>query len=246
MTSAAPNILLLAGSTEARQIAARLQAQGHSLRALVSEPPRGPNPMPVPCRLHPFDNAETLAAQLDGVTAVIDASHGFDPAMTDIGAAAARIAQVPFLSYSRPAWDASAHPTWQAVRDMRAAMPLIAPGSRVFAATGWQSLAACADFPGAALLLRQTVRHDRAPPYPFVDLVFGMPPFTAESEQALFERLSVDLLICRNLGGTASRPKLDAALALDLPVLLIDRPPRPQGVATVDRVEAVLDWVATL
>lgn len=240
------NILVLAGSAEARQIARALLEADVRVRALVSEPPRGPDPMPVPCRLHPFDDAAVLAQQMQGVDAVIDASHGFDGTMTDVGFAAAGIAGVPFVTLTRPEWAVAEHALWRSARDLRAAMTMIPSGARVFAATGWTSLPACAGFPGARLLLRQTTRHDRTPPFDFVELVFGDAPFTAASERALFEALKVDLLICRNLGGLPSRPKLEAAKAINLPVILIDRPARPAGAAVVSGVGAVLEWVAQL
>jgi precorrin-6A/cobalt-precorrin-6A reductase len=44
-------------------------------------------------------------------------------------------------------------------------------------------------------------------------------------EEALFRRLSVDVLVVKNAGGAASRTKLDAARALRLKVLMIERPP---------------------
>lgn len=240
------NILLLAGSAEARQIARALGPRDLRLRALVSEPPRGPDPMPIPCRMHPFDDPASLAEQMQDVDAVIDASHGFDGTMTEVGFAAAGIADVPFVTLTRPVWEVSEHPKWRSARDLRAAMPMIPAGARVFAATGWTSLPACARFPGDRLLLRQTVPHDRPPPFDFVDLIFGEAPFTPASETALFKALHVDMLICRNLGGLPSRPKLEAAKALDLPVILIDRPARPEGAAAVQGVQAVLDWVEAL
>ncbi len=76
--------------------------------------------------------------------------------------------------------------------------------------------------------------------------VFGMPPFTVESEIALFRSLEVDTLMARNLGGAPSRPKLDAAQELGLRVILIDRPALPDGVQVVTSVAAALDWVAAL
>ncbi|OAN74599.1 hypothetical protein A8B82_17715 [Sulfitobacter sp. EhC04] len=238
-------ILLLAGSAEARRIAVTLQARGVDVQALVSEPPRGPDPMPVPCRLTTFDDAATLAGQMVGYDAVIDASHGFDGQMSRVGHAAAGIAALPFVSLTRPGWGLEAA-NWHEVSDVAAALPLIGPDMRVFSATGWASLPDYAGFPGARLLLRQTTRHDRVPPYDFVELVFGDPPFDAAQEAALFRDLDVDLLICRNLGGRPSRPKLDAAKALGLPVILIARPRLPEGAEVLGDIDAVLDWVAAL
>lgn len=92
-------------------------------------------------------------------------------------------------------------------------------------------------------MLRQTRRHTRPAPYPFVELVFGDPPFSVEDEQAVFQDLNIDTLICRNLGGRASRPKLDAATALGINVILIDRPLPPEGMQAVEDIETALDWV---
>lgn len=238
-------ILLLAGSAEARRIARTLQAQGMDVVALVSEPPRGPDPMPVPCTLCRFDDPSALARRMVGCDAVIDASHGFDGMMSATGQAAARRAGVPFVSLARPVWTLDAA-NWHHAADVPAALALIAPRMRVFSATGWASLPDFAGFPGSRLLLRQTTRHDRPPPFDFVQPVFGDPPFDVAQEQALFQDLAVDLLICRNLGGLPSRPKIDAARKLGLPVILIDRPAPPKGAQVVSSIEAVLAWVADL
>jgi precorrin-6A/cobalt-precorrin-6A reductase len=101
-------------------------------------------------------------------------------------------------------------------------------------------------FRGSRLMLRQTSRHERPAPYDFVELIFGEPPFTVAQEIALFRDLSVDLLICRNLGGVASRPKVDAALALGVPVILIARPSPPQDAPRLSDIDAICDWVDTL
>lgn len=240
------HILLLAGSAEARQIAVALRAQGRAMRILMSEPPRGLAPMPAPFEVCENLSLAMLAEAVKGAVAVLDASHGFDGEMTQLAFRAAHDADVPFLCLSRPAWDVSEHPRWQRAADVASAMTLIAPSARVFAATGWASLPEYAGFPGACLMLRQTSPHDRPPPFDFVELIFGTPPFTVPHEIALFEELKVDTLIARNLGGLPSRPKLEAAKALDLKVILIDRPPLPEAATVVNCVEDTLAWVASL
>ena len=236
-------ILLLAGSSEAREIGASLQSMGMAVQAVVSEPPRGPNPMPVPCQMISFDNADALQAKAEAADLIFDASHGFDGAMTRIGAGVAGAMGLPFATLQRPGWQVSESPQWQTAPSVAEAMPMVRPGARVFSATGWASLPEHAGFPGAVLFLRQTSPHDRAPPFDFVELVFGTAPFSEASEVELFKSLEIDLLICRNLGGRPSRPKLDAALALDLPVILIDRPAPPPGVEVLASVEDALDWI---
>ena len=239
-------LLILAGSAEARVIAAKAQDRGAVVTALVSEPPRGPNPMPVPYRLHAFEDITAMEAHMREVDAVLDASHGFDEKMSWLGADAARAAGKPFLRYLRPDWPVEGKARWQAVPDVGAAMSLIKPGARVFSAAGWASLPECAEFAGARLFLRQTNRHDRPVPYDFVEPVFGEAPFSVESEIALFKTLQVDTLIARNLGGQASYPKVAAAEALGLNVILISRPALPVGVSEVSDVEATLAWIDAL
>lgn len=239
-------VIILAGSAEARQLSVAAAKLGADVHALVSEPPRGPDPMPMPCTLLPFDNVDAVVAQMRGCDAVLDASHGFDAGMTRLGFDAARALGLPFLSYVRPGWDTPQDAPWCAAPDVAAAMPMIAPCARVFSATGWASLRDCADFPGARLMLRQTHAHPRVPPFEFVDLIFGDPPFTTASETALFKELDVDTLICRNLGGRASRPKLDAAKALGTRVILIDRPALPPQIKVVYDLEAALAWLDAL
>lgn len=225
-------------------IAATSQEGGADVRALLSELPRGPNPMPVPYTLHKLDQVANLAAQMRGVDAVVDASHGFDEKMSWLGSAAAKDVGVPFLRYVRPGWSVAGKPGWHAAADVSAAMTQISPGARVFSAAGWASLSNCATFPGERLFLRQTHTHDRTAPFDFVEMVFGEAPFTAESEMTLFKDLSIDTLIARNLGGQASYPKVAAAQALGLKVILISPPPPPAGVTEVADVDAALAWVA--
>lgn len=227
-------------------IASQMLQTGSKVTAWVSEAPRGPNPMPVRPVMQRFDGSIDLAALMTGFDAVIDASHGFDAAMTRAGYAAAEAAEVPMIAFSRPAWDRGTYPLWQAATDARHAMALVAPGARVFSAAGWSSIDPMPPFKGARLFLRQTTPHSRCTPHEKVTLVFGTPPFDAAAEQALFTELNVDTLICRNLGGLPSRPKLDAATALGMRVLLINRPVAPQGLRRVDQIEEVITWIETL
>ncbi len=239
-------LMILAGSAEARRMGEVAQQCGIIVRALVSEPPRGANPMPMPCTLMDFSDVDAIMIQMQGCDAVLDASHGFDGVMTHVGYEAACRLGLPFLSLMRPAWDLPLDAPWQAAPDVGAAMSMINKNARVFSATGWASLPEYAAFPGAKLMLRQTHVHPRTPPFDFVDLIFGDPPFTTSSELALFRELNIDTLICRNLGGRASRPKLDAALELGLQVILIDRPLMPAGVRVVYGVESAKSWLDSL
>jgi len=75
------------------------------------------------------------------------------------------------------------------------------------------------------LICRQIDPPEGAFPWPNGAYLIGRPPFSMADEEALFRRLSVDVLVVKNAGGAASRTKLDAARALGLKVLMIERPP---------------------
>ena len=243
-----PHILLLGGSSEARLLAQALTLRQIPYTLWLSEAPRGAAILPQVPRLCRFDTAQGMQQEIgqSGFTAIVDASHVFDARVTEQGCAAASALGLPYLRVARPAWDVFAQPSWHSARDDAAANAMIAAGARVFCATGWDSLPDYAGFRGEVLMLRQTRRHRRAAPYPFVELVFGDPPFDTAQETTLFSELKVDVLVCRNLGGEASRAKLDAATVLGLDVILIDRPAPPAGVAVVGDIETALEWVAAL
>jgi precorrin-6A/cobalt-precorrin-6A reductase len=70
-------------------------------------------------------------------------------------------------------------------------------------------------------------------------------PYRYEDELALLREHRVDALVTKNSGGSMTRPKLDAAAALGVAVVMVDRPPLPAGVRTVARVDDAAAWVRT-
>jgi precorrin-6A/cobalt-precorrin-6A reductase len=72
-------------------------------------------------------------------------------------------------------------------------------------------------------------------------LVITRPPFTLDDERLLLHRHAIDIVVAKASGGV--RPeKLDAANALGLPVVMVDRPPSVPG-NTVASVAAALAWI---
>jgi precorrin-6A/cobalt-precorrin-6A reductase len=54
----------------------------------------------------------------------------------------------------------------------------------------------------------------------------------------------IHVLVTKNSGGEYTRAKLDAAAALYIPVVMVDRPPLPPGVANVETVDEAAAWLA--
>jgi precorrin-6A/cobalt-precorrin-6A reductase len=70
-------------------------------------------------------------------------------------------------------------------------------------------------------------------------------PFTLDGERELLRRYAIDVLVTKDSGGDLTAAKLTAARELDVPVLMVDRPPAPAAPA-VATVEDAVAWLAAL
>ena len=61
--------------------------------------------------------------------------------------------------------------------------------------------------------------------------------------RALLREHRIEVLVCRDSGGDLTAAKLVAARELGLPVVMVDRPPAPDGVPIVATVEAAVAWL---
>ena len=75
-------------------------------------------------------------------------------------------------------------------------------------------------------------------------LVLSRGPYRYDGECALLREHRIDALVTKNSGGDMTRAKLDAAAALDIPIVMVSRPPLPKGVATAGSVDEAVEWVA--
>jgi precorrin-6A/cobalt-precorrin-6A reductase len=235
-------ILVLGGTAEARELAARLDDAGirvtTSLAGRVANPrlPRGE------VRIGGFGGPANLAEWLarHGVRAVVDATHPFAERISASAAQACPDSGVPLLRLERPGWRERPGDRWHRVRDLPAAAVLIPRlGARVLLTTGRQGLAAFAGT-DAWFLIRCV--DPPAPPLPARhELVLDRGPYTLAGERGLIDRQAIDLLVTKDSGGGLTEAKLDAARERGLPVIVVDRPPRP-ATRTVATVAEALAW----
>ncbi|PSK83474.1 precorrin-6A/cobalt-precorrin-6A reductase [Limimaricola soesokkakensis] len=241
-------VLVLAGTREGREVAAGLAARSIPVLASLAGRTRRPLEPGVPLRTGGFGGAQgfrdTVAAQ--GITAVIDATHPFAEEITERTARLCREDGLPHLILRRPGWQPLPGDDWTRIAreaDLAAHVPR---GATVFLATGPQRLVAFTGLEDRRVLCR---RIDPAPgPFPYEngDWVVSRPPFSVEDETALFALLGVDVLATKNSGGEDGRAKLEAARALGLRVVLLDRPRLPEGALVVETVEEALNWAEGL
>jgi precorrin-6A/cobalt-precorrin-6A reductase len=240
-------VLVLGGTSEARALAAALERDPavdvtSSLAGRVARPalPEGRT------RVGGFGGAQGLGRWLvrERVSLLVDATHPFAARISASAAAASRSTGVPLLVLRRPEWSAAADDRWHHVDSLAAAAQALPRlGARVFLTTGRQGLDAFAGLHDLWFLVR-TIDPPAPPVPPAMQLVLDRGPYAEESERTLMRRHGVDVLVTKNSGGSATAPKLDAARSLGLPVVMVRRPPMPEGVPVLNSVEAVLDRVA--
>jgi precorrin-6A/cobalt-precorrin-6A reductase len=236
-------ILILGGTAEARSLAARLDADGiavtSSLAGRVSDPH-----LPVgETRIGGFGGPSALAQWLDEheVSAVVDATHPFAARISASAVEAAAASGRPLLRVERPAWDEREGDRWQHVADLdEAARMLPEVGERIFLTSGRQGLAAFTALDSLWFLIRCVDPPSGDLPRNH-ELLLARGPYTLEGERELFERHRIDALVTKNSGGSLTQAKLDVARERDLPVVMVDRPPRPAA-PTVHSIDEAVAW----
>ncbi|MGA5466503.1 cobalt-precorrin-6A reductase [Mycobacterium sp. NPDC050041] len=238
-------VLLLGGTGEARALAARLHPGVHVISSLAG---RVPDPaLPVgEVRIGGFGGVEGLRHWLAeaGVDAVVDATHPFAATITANAAQACARSGVPHLVLARPAWR---HGSTAIVvgSDREAAEKVQQQGfSRVFLTTGRSGIAAFTDV-DAWFLIRAVTAPDAGVLPRRHELVLSRGPYRYDEELQLMRDRRIDAVVTKNSGGDMTRAKLDAAATLELPVVMVDRPPLPAGVDTVHTVDEAVAWVSS-
>jgi precorrin-6A/cobalt-precorrin-6A reductase len=236
-------ILILGGTAEARELAAALDATGvpvtSSLAGRVARPrlPAGE------VRIGGFGGPDALARWISerGVRAVVDATHPFAERISVSAAQAARQARVELLRLERPGWHERPGDRWTWVDALDAAAAAIPSGARVLLTSGRQGLGAFADVDHAWFLIRCVDPPEAALP-PRHELLLDRGPYTLAGERALIEAHAIDLVVTKDSGGAHTAAKLDVARERGLPVIVVRRPVRAAGGATVASVPEALAW----
>ncbi|MGW1593448.1 cobalt-precorrin-6A reductase [Streptomyces sp. NPDC002343] len=238
------HVLILGGTTEARRLAADLAARpGTRVTTSLAGRVARPEVLPGEVRVGGFGGPDGLAGWLrkHQVDALVDATHPFAETITAHAARAARATGVPAVVLRRPGWLPGPGDRWHDVASLaEAAEALPGLGSRVFLSTGRLGLAAFASLTGLRFLVR-SVEPPEPPLPPDTRVILARGPFTVPGETELLRAHRIDVLVTKDSGGRATAAKLTAARDLGLPVIVVRRPPLPDGVRAVPDVAGVLD-----
>ncbi|WP_346008492.1 cobalt-precorrin-6A reductase [Janibacter terrae] len=242
------HVLILGGTAEARDLAARLETRGvpltSSLAGRVSRPR-----LPVgPVRVGGFGGAEGLARWLaeHRVSAVVDATHPFATTMGAHAAQACSSLDLPLLRLARPGWgdhpDAGSwtwvdtHPAAREAADEVGGVPFVTTGRQ----TLHHHVDAWRDRPAVVRLVEPPAE----PLPPAWTVLRSRGPYDLAGEESLVREHGITVLMTKDSGGSYTVAKLDAARSLGVPVVVVARPPRAEGVEQVSTPEAAADWIA--
>lgn len=239
------NLLILGGTTEAaalsRAVAEAEIAATVSLAGRVARPRK----LPLPTRIGGFGGVNGLAQYLQeqAITHVIDATHPFAAQISANAVQACAETGVPMVAFTRAPWGAQPGDRWTHVPDMAAAVAALhGPARRVMLAIGRMHLGGFAAQLQHFYLLRLVDPPENPVPLPRHHAVIDRGPFSLQGDTDLLRTHQIDLIVSKNAGGTAARAKLDAARALGIEVLIIDRPPMPARREMTELAE-VMAWL---
>lgn len=240
-------VLLLGGTSEAVELASILSGRT-DVAVISSLAGRVSNPrIPVgDVRIGGFGGVAGLTAYLkaEHIDIVVDATHPYATKISANAESACSDLSLPLIALERPPWEMHEGDDWKVVPDMQAAASLVNHhGNRIFLSVGRQELDAFRGCEKAWFLVRVIDPPSTELPC-HAALITKRGPFTLEDELQLFREHSINLIVSKNSGGTATYAKIEAARALGIPVMMIDRSAR-NGV-TVSRLSDVLQKLTTI
>jgi precorrin-6A/cobalt-precorrin-6A reductase len=239
-------ILILGGTTEARQLAERL-APCADIDATISLAGRtvDPKPLPLPTRMGGFGGVDGLIDYLanEKIDLLIDATHPFANHISAHAAQAAKRTATPVFALCRPGWERKEGDRWISVADIASAVDALGLlGRRVFLAIGRQEAGQFSAAPQHAYLVRSI--DPVVPPLDVADCryILASGPFDVADEIRLLADNKIEVIVAKNSGGDATYAKIAAARALDIEVVMIERA-KPAGIESVGTVEAALQLI---
>lgn len=238
-------VLLLGGTTEASQLAQALHTAGIETIFSYAGRTNAPVAQPVPIRVGGFGGVAGLVAYLtaERITHVIDATHPFANTMAHNVHHACTARALPLLRLQRPAWEPQCGDDWRFVPDIDSVCDALPDTPTcVFLAIGRMHVDLFVRAPQHHYVLRLVDAPAEPVALPNHSVIIARGPFDVAADTALMRNYGVEMVVAKNAGGTGAVAKITAARDLGLPIVMIERPARPDGPQAGD-IETVLRWL---
>ncbi|MBN9304545.1 MAG: hypothetical protein BGO82_12445 [Devosia sp. 67-54] len=237
-------ILILGGTGEARELAARLVALGHEVTTSLAGRTTSPLLPDGELRVGKFGGVPGLVGYLRAMRfdRLVDATHPYAGLISINAVAAAEQTGIPLVRCMRPEWVEPEGAAWRHVRDLAQAADALPALATVLVTTGHQELETLLQRDDCRFVVR--LIEPPALPLPrHARLLLARPPYTLEQELRLFRDEAITHLVSKNSGGAQTSAKLEAARSSGVEVIMLDRPEYGPAVE-VDSVEAAVRAVA--
>lgn len=248
-------ILFLAGTSDARELAVSLQQQGHQLLATVvtESAAHSLKEAGVPTHIGRLtaQDMESLIKKI-GATRIVDASHPYAEEASKTAMLASTRQNIPYIRYERPP-ETYKHPLVTEVETYEeAAKAAKSHIGTIMLTTGSKTLATFTnellEESSIRLVCRMLPNKENMDKCDGLgvkqrDIIAIQGPFSKELNIALYKQYETSLVITKESGKVGSvDEKMDAALELNIPVILIKRPKISYDnlCTTFDRVKTIL------
>jgi precorrin-6A/cobalt-precorrin-6A reductase len=265
------NILILGGTSEASKLVDLLTCHPE-IKAILSLAGRTKNPVlpeiiPActeglgkekelfPHRIGGFGGAKGLAAYIkeQKITTLICATHPFARKMPFNAQEAAKLTGTPLLYLLRPAWKREPGDNWIEMESHKKAVEYLnnaqilktdARNLNIFLTVGRLEIGEYAAASRHHYIIR-SIDEIREKLLKNAVYITARPPFSVEDEEILLKEHKIDYIISKNSGGKATEAKIIAARNLSIPIIMINRPLRPEGLH-VEKAEEAMEWLQEL
>ena len=239
------NILILIGTGDGLQLAKELGLRAEfNVHIFVDKRSRFRSNLKVAGEISSLRNEEFFLRFLieNGIEALIDASHPFDNETSGLCKRVSKLADIKLTHFLRPSWTPTIDDNWTSVRTLDEAAKTIPDGSNVFIATGRIGLEKFSKLTSSKFFIRRLGKVKMHCPLDNGKFIYGDPPFSLKDELSLFRSLKIDILVIKNVGGEGSFAKVEAARAMNISVIMIERPQKPWANG-IDIIPGIFKWM---
>jgi precorrin-6A/cobalt-precorrin-6A reductase len=221
-------VLILGGTSEAREIAARLVDDGHDVTTSLAGVTTSPIVPEGNLRVGGFGGAAGLVDYLasEHIELLIDATHPFAAQMSGHAFEAARMAGCRLLRFAREEWRPQPSDNWIDVASLAEAAAALPLNAIVLITSGRKGL--------SGFFMREDLSGIIRTVEPLAEtltsqwrVTLDRPPQSLDAEIAVMRENHITHLVTKNSGGDRTRAKLDAARMLVCPVVMVSRPFKP-------------------